>query len=93
MDLVISQGVRRKLSEKHNIQINEIYECFANREGTYIEDIREDHKTDPPTLWFIAETDYGKKLKVVFIQDENDFIIKTAYIANDQEIRIYTKYA
>ena len=56
-------------------------------------DQREDHKTDPPTLWFIADTDMSKKLKIVFIQKDGDIILKTAYLANEAEISIYEKFA
>ncbi len=89
MSLVVSQGVKQKLAEKHNVQIHEIRECFSNRTGGFLTDNREDHKTDPPTLWFVAETDYGRLLKVVFIQKENDFFIKTTYEANKKEVSIY----
>jgi uncharacterized DUF497 family protein len=93
MGLIISPRVRRKLAEKHNVQIHEVYECFSNRTGSYLNDVREEHNTNPPTLWFVAETDYGKKLKIVFVQDGNDFILKTAYPANPNEIRIYDKFS
>jgi len=94
MGLKISSAVSNKLTSKHNVSKDEIIQCFSSRERKFLEDMREEHKTDPPTKWFIAETDYGKKLKVVFIQDQNnDVHIKTAYLANPDEIRIYEKFA
>jgi hypothetical protein len=43
-------------------------------------------------LWFVAETDYGRKLKIVFIQRSDGRIdIKTAYEANPTEIEIYER--
>jgi hypothetical protein len=66
---------------------------LANREGGLLEDIREDHKTDPPTQWFIAETDYGRRLKVVFIFKNGDILLKTSYGPNSKEEAIYAKYA
>jgi len=52
---------------------------------------REEHRTNPPTHWFLAETCYGRLLKVVFVPDTNgkDIYIKTAYEPNETEIRIY----
>ncbi|MDQ2216382.1 MULTISPECIES: hypothetical protein [Vibrio harveyi group] len=95
MKLVISPSVERKLATKHDVTEGEIRECFANREKDFLKDQREEHQSDPPTLWFVAETDYGKKIKVVFIfyKDEAKFVIRTAYPANSDEIRIYNKYA
>ncbi len=95
MGLTVSRRIKTKLLEKHNVKIHEINECFSNRTGNFLKDTRENHATDPPTLWFVSETDYGRQLKVVFIHDENtnDFIIKTAYEANDDEKRIYRKHA
>ncbi len=94
MKLNISDRVKEKLAQKHNIQISEVIECFANGTNVFLEDLREEHKTNPPSQWFVAETDFGRKLKVVFIQDADGSIsIKTAYIANPEEIRIYSKFA
>jgi hypothetical protein len=92
--LRISQKVRLKLSGKTPpVAEEEIEQCFANRSGIYLEDSREAHKSDPPTKWFIAETDRGRKLKVVFIQRGDDTFIRTAYSPNRQELRIYEKYS
>jgi hypothetical protein len=94
MALVISGKVKRKLAQKANPVANEeIEQCFANRTGTYLKDQREDNKTDPPTLWFIAETDFGRKLKIAFIQIDENTIIKTAYEPDYDESRIYEKYS
>lgn len=93
MALKCSSAVKRKLAEKHSVSLEEVQQCFANREGGLLEDTREDHKTDPPTQWFIAETDYGRRLKVVFMLKDGDIILKTAYLPNDLEESIYRRYA
>jgi hypothetical protein len=95
MPLTISDKIRQKLTQKHGVNEEDIIQCFASREKGFLEDIREDHKTDPPTRWFIAETDFGRKLKVVFIQypATGEIHIKTAYEPNLKEIAIYEKYA
>lgn len=93
MGLQLSQRIREKLAAKDPpVTEPEIVQCFANREGPYLFDIREEHRTDPPTRWFVAETDFGRLLKVVFIQKDDDVIIKTAYDANDAERRIYRQF-
>jgi len=93
MSFVVTTQTTKKLQEKHGVTLDEIRQCFASRTGKYLIDAREDHKTDPPTMWFVAETDYGRLLKVVFIQKGADIVIKTAYPANIEEIRIYGKYS
>lgn len=89
----IPDSVLQKLMAKHNVAASEVIECFANRKGPSLTDNREEHRTNPPTRWFIAETDMGRKLKVVYIPIDNSFIIKTAYPANPIELEIYRKVA
>ena len=93
MTLKYSSAVKQKLAEKHGVSLEEVQQCFANREGGLLEDTREDHKTDPPSQWFIAETDYGRRLQVVFILKNGDILLKTAYGPNQKEDTIYRKYA
>lgn len=93
MALIVAPSVKSKLASKHGVKEGEIAECFANRDRGFLIDNREDHKTNPPSKWFIAETDYGRKLKVVFMEVDGDIHVKTAYPANIDEIRIYKKYA
>jgi hypothetical protein len=64
-----------------------------NRSGGFLEDTRLDHKTEPPTLWFIAKTDELRLLKVVFMELNGQYEIKTAYEPNENEVKIYEKYA
>lgn len=96
MALKISSRIRRKLEQKHGVSESEIRECFTSREGKFLEDTREENRTDPPTKWFIAETDRGRLLKIVFVPYQNgnniDVVIKTAYAPNETEQRIYSKY-
>lgn len=93
MALIISDGIAKKLTEKHGVNRDEIIQCFANREGGMLLDRREEHATDPPTQWFVAETNYGRRLKIVFVQSGRDVHIKTAYDPNGDEVRIYNKFA
>ena len=92
MALKCSSAVKQKLAQKHGVSLEEVQQCFANREGNLLEGIREEHKTDPPTQWFIAETDYGRRLKVAFMLKGDDIIIKTSYEPNQTEDGIYRKF-
>ncbi|MDE1255102.1 hypothetical protein L9W76_18455 [Vibrio aestuarianus] len=89
----VPQSIKAKLKVKHGVSISEVEECFSNREKGFLEDTREQHKTNPATQWFIAETDYGRKLKVVFIEFPDRIELKTAYSPNEIEIEIYEKHA
>ncbi|MBN6074187.1 ADP-ribosyl-(dinitrogen reductase) hydrolase [Aggregatibacter actinomycetemcomitans] len=94
MNIIISSQIQFKLKTKHNISDPEsaIREAFCNMDGETLIDTREDHASDPPTEWFISETNFGIKLKVCFIEKDGNFYIRTAYAPNAEEIRIYEKY-
>ena len=80
------------MARKHNVKKEEVDQCFANRNGKYLRDPRAEHQTNPPTQWFIAETDFGRRLKVVFIRNGSDIDIKSAFDPNQEELRIYAKF-
>lgn len=93
-NLNISKRITAKLLEKHKVTTTEVFECFFNRTKGLLEDTRVDHKTNPPTLWFIAETDHCRLLKIVFIElPDGNYEIKTAYAPNENEVIIYERYA
>ena len=92
MDLLVSRAVQEKLETKHHVDIAEVEECFENRSGRLLMDVRERHKTTPPTLWFIASTNRGRYLKVIFINKGGSIHLKSAFEPNDVETRIYSRY-
>ncbi len=93
MGLYISSEVRHKLSERHNVDEDEIAECFDNKTHSDLIDTRLDHQTDPPTRWFISRTDKGRILKIVYIYDGQYIRIKTAYHPTDNSISVYYRYS
>ncbi len=94
MRLLVSDKIARKLKDRHQVTESEVLECFANRVRKALVDDREEHRTDPPTQWFIAETDAGRRLKVVYIQlNTEDVALRSAYEPNTEEERIYNKFA
>lgn len=94
LNVVASLRVQQKLRTKHQISISEVCECLQNRSGGFLEDTRLEHQTVPPTLWFIAQSDTGRVIKVVLVELPNSvYEIKTAYEPNAEEVRIYAKYS
>jgi hypothetical protein len=93
MAVVISEGVEKKLLEKHDVTRREVIQCLENRLFTALKDNREEHDSDPPTLWIIAETNHGRRLKVVFIVKDGNAVIRTAYEPEPQAESIYRKKA
>jgi len=91
MDLRVSPSVLEKLGTRHRVTIAEVEECFRNRLGRYLRDTRERHKTKPGTLWFIAPTDSGRLLKVVFIPGRRGCVLKSAFEPNRIENLIYAR--
>ena len=88
-DILIPAAVLSKLRHKHNVSRIEVLECFENRSGILLIDDREEHRRDPPTLWFIAETSTGRNLKIVFQAKHGKLHVNTAYEPNEIEMRIY----
>jgi uncharacterized DUF497 family protein len=86
---VVSHRIDGKLDAKHGVTIEEVDQCFDNKCGINLIDDREQHRTDPPTLWFIAETNTGRLLKIVYVYKDMKYYLKTAFEPNDAEIRIY----
>lgn len=91
-NLVVSEAVRTKLQKKHQVTLREVEHCFSNREGRLLYDNRALTKTNPPTLWFIAQTNQNRKLKIVYIQKGLQVILKTAYEPNEEELAIYERF-
>lgn len=83
------ETIERKLKVKHNVLPSEVRECFANVQRGFLEDTREDHKTNPPTRWFIEETDRGRALFIAFMMIEGKIVIKTAFDADDNRKHVY----
>ncbi len=93
-NLIISPKIEAKLAAKSPPVVRrEVEQCFANRTGGLLEDTREQHKTDPATLWFIAKTNSNRELKIVYVLDNGYVYLKSAFDPNDEERRIYLKKA
>lgn len=90
-NLIVSAGVLVKLRDKHNVTVREIEQCFENKCGLYLEDDREDNRTDPATLAFISPTNLGRLLKVVFIFLDGNVHIKSAFEPDADDIAFYDK--
>ena len=93
--LLLTPNVRQKLANKiPPVSEQEIRECFRNRTHAFLKDTRRKNKTNPPTLWFIAQTNKRRRLKIVFIRRTiNSCIIKTAYGPDKNEEFIYEEKA
>lgn len=93
MPIIISATIEEKLKSKHSVTRKEIEQCFENRENGLLEDAREEHKSDPPTQWFLSYTNKNRVLKIIFVRNGKDIYVKSAYEPIENEIRIYQKYA
>jgi hypothetical protein len=99
MPIWISPRIQRKLAERHRVTEDEIRQCFMNIEGDYLRDTREEHGTDPPSYWFISETNRRRKLKIVFVASKIEtpngaqtrIAIKTAYEPAPEELELYDR--
>ncbi len=91
-NLIVSQKVIDKLKSQHQVVLSEVEQCFTNRTGNLLTDNRELRKTNPPTLWFLANTNKGRLLKVVYIQKGREVHLKSAFDPNSAEIEIYLRH-
>lgn len=78
-----------KLRDKHDVTPKEVEQCFVNIDGPLLIDDREEHRSDPPTLWFLSRTNHNRVLKVVYIQQGMSIRLRTCYEPNDAEVAIY----
>ena len=93
MAFKISRDVQNKLHEKHLVSIKEVKQCFSNKHAGDLEDSRAEHKTDPPTKWFISETDKGRQLKIIYMIDSAGNIhLKSAYPPEGAAVSIYNRF-
>jgi hypothetical protein len=81
VEIYITESIARKLRERHNVSEAEVLECFRNKTGRFATDVRSQHQTDKPTVWFIAETDKNRRLKVVFIRYARNYYINQKCIS------------
>lgn len=90
---VASTWVQEKIKER-GITVSEIEEAVCNSEPPYRIEVRAQHKTTPPTRWFIAPTFEDRLLKVYFmlVEEEKLAIIKTAFEPAESEIQEYESY-
>ena len=92
-NLIISLEIEAKLPNKHQLRREDVERAFMNRDGNCLQGTRAQHLTDPITEWFIAENNRGVRIKVAFVPIDGKLNLRTAYPANEAEIRIYEKLA
>jgi len=91
MEIRCSSRVLHKITTKHNVTLEEVQECFASRSGVDLVDQRAEHQTNPPSRWFVSETDRGRKLKVVFMFIDGEIHLKTAYEPSEDVKALYKR--
>lgn len=92
LPLVFSPAIRSKLQTKHGVTEREVEQCFENLCGSFAIDDSPKHRTDPPTMFFVAPTNRGRHLKVVFVREHGNMYIKSAFDANATARAIYEKF-
>ena len=90
-NLNLSEAVAKKIQDKHQVERWEVEQCFVNRIGKLLEDRRARHKSNPPTLWFLAKTNTGRVLKIVYIQTGVLIDLRSAFEPNADELGIYAR--
>lgn len=92
MEIHVHGKIEQKLREKHPpVTVQEVEEAWYLHEGNVLLDNREEHQSDPPTVWFISETMSGRLLKVVMVpyEEQGFAILRTAYDPDESEVDFY----
>lgn len=89
MAVIISHKILEKLRDKHGVSERDVHQCFENRTGGLLYELRKEHKTDPPTRWFIAPTHKCRLLKICYIERDGDQYLRTAFPPDSTELHIY----
>ena len=91
-NLIISDAIKEKLQLKHGVCVRDVEQCFENKCGIYLQDTRENHKTNPPTLWFVAPNNAGRMLKLMLIYRDGSVYLKSAYDATPEIQALYERF-
>lgn len=93
--LIISPKIKDKIARDDHggVTEREVRECFMVWDHSFCFDQKEEHLTDPPTKWFVAESHVGRLLKIMYVDDGENVYLKSAYPATSDVKRIFDKYA
>lgn len=96
MALIVPPGIAAKIAadDHGNVTEKEVQECFANHTGGYCYDKRPQHLDGDgkPSPWFVAKTNRGRILKIMFVRDGRDLYLKSAYPATDRVQQIFKRH-
>lgn len=96
MAIIISSAVEQKIGrEDHGrITASEVHECFENHDGRLCWDKRPEHldRQGRPSPWFVAETNRRRLLKIMFVREDGDIHLKSAYPANQKVHDIFERF-
>lgn len=88
----IHQATHHKINQKHAVTKTEAEQAFDNPIGNIYEDNRPEHHSVPPKQWFIGETLYGRKIKIVFIEQlDGQIILVSAYEPSEETKDFYKR--
>lgn len=98
MNIEIHPTIEAKIAQDDHGRITpkEVFECFENHCGTqYCNEQKAEHndKDGKPCFWFVADTNHKRRLKIMFVIDDGEIHLKSAYPATDKVFEIYQKYA
>ena len=86
-----SPAVRDKIRVTHDVDWIEVEEAFFTSAPPYPLDKRPQHKTKPPTQYFIAETFDERLLKVCFTIKDGTIWVKSAFDPDEADIIRFLK--
>lgn len=95
MAIIISPSIAAKIGRQDHggVTEQEVRECFENHDGRLCWDSRPEHLDGKgqPSPWFVAETNKRRLLKIMFVRDDGDLYLKSAYPATAVVHDIYER--
>ena len=95
--LIISPKIKAKIGavDHGSVTEREVKECFMAWDGRYCEDSREEHQAQSghPTKWFVCESHIGRCIKIVYVEDDENVYLKSAYLATGEVQSLFAKHA
>lgn len=95
MALIISPKIEAKIGgdDHDNVTRQEVEECFQNHCSGYCHEQNAEHQDNEglPSLWFVAETNKRRVLKIMFVRRDGDIYLKSAYPANQRVRDIFKR--
>lgn len=95
--MIIPPAILAKIGQADHGSVTaaEVEQCFLNHCGKYCTEHRPERQASSgaPTYWFVGETNHRRRLKVMFVLENGNNYLKSAYPATASVEMKYQRFA